>query len=284
MITGWGPSDKNERAVKMLSGWRPYSIKIGETYYSYAWLDPFSTIIGIAADMSDAIKNGLDPNGDEASAVASNLFASISKNILSKTSLRGASDVMNAATDPDRWGPRYIQNLAGTIIPNFLAQPAREMDEYQREARTVLDSIKARLPWRRQELMPRRDIWGEPIAQGENLGPDLISPIATAKLTHDPATQALMDAEVFPSKPTRKIRGVDLTDQQYDDYTRIAGRMAKMRVNALVGNPGFASTPKDIRARMLSRTVDSSREAARSLIMMQNPSIIREAIDNKMMH
>lgn len=281
-ITGGGPSDRNEKAALMLSGWRPYSIKIGEHYYSYGWLEPFSTIMGISGDIAETGKRLGDADDDEMGKIAANLFASISKNVLSKSSLRGASDIMNAATDPDRFGDRYIQNLAGTVVPASVAQQARNLDDHQREIRSVLDAIKSRLPGLRTTLFPKRDVWGEPIDAGEALGPDVISPIAIGKLTKDPATQALLDADFFPAKLTRKIRGVELTDRQYDDFARTAGRMAKMRVDAIVSNPGFQGTPNEIRSEMLKKAINTSREAARAIMMMQNPDIIKQAMDNKL--
>jgi hypothetical protein len=282
LITGGGPSDRNEKAALMLSGWRPYSVKIGEHYYSYHRLDPFSTIVGIAGDIADTIKKVGDADDDEVGKIAANLLASISKNILSKSSLRGASDLMNAATDPDRFGDRYIQNLAGTVVPTAVAQQARNFDEYQREVRSTLDAIKSRTPGLRTSLLPKRDIWGEPIRSDDALGPNAISPFPLAKLTGDRATQALLDAEFFPAKLTRKIRGVELTDQQYDDFARVAGRMAKMRVDAIVSNPGFENAPAELRSAMLKKAIDTSRESARSIIMMQNPDIIKQAMENKL--
>ena len=55
-----------------------------------------------------------------------------------------------------------------------------------------------------------------------------------------------------------------------------------MRVNAIISNPGFENTPQEIRQEILRKAVQGSRDAARSMIMMQNPSIIREAVQNKM--
>jgi hypothetical protein len=282
IITGGGPSDKNEKAALMLSGWRPYSVKIGDHYYSYGWLDPFATIMGISADMADAVKQLGGDADEEIGKVAANLFASISKNVLNKSSLRGTSDLLNAVSDPDRYGDKYLQNLAGTVIPASVAQQARANDEFQREARTVLDVLKSRIPGMRTGLLPKRDIWGEPIRAGESLGPDSLSPIVSGKLTKDPATKALIDAEFFPAKIGRKIRGVELTDQQYDDLSRVAGRMAKVRIDAIVSNPGFSNAPAEVRSEILKKAINGSREAARSMIMMQNPSIIREALENKM--
>ena len=52
------------------------------------------------------------------------------------------SDLVEAVHDPDRYGERYIQRLAGTMIPTGVAQVARVQDPVLREARSVLDHIK----------------------------------------------------------------------------------------------------------------------------------------------
>lgn len=282
IITGYGPSNQNERAALMLSGWRPYSVKIGDFYYSYARLEPISTIIGIAGDIGDAINNGLDPNGDEMSKVAANFLAAISKSVLNKASMQGVSDFINAVTEPERYGARFFQNRVSSFIPTFSAQRAREFDEHNREIRSTLDAVRSRIPGLRDSLLPKRDIWGEPIKSDDRLGPDAFSLVPMSKLTNDPATKALLDAELFPARIGRKIRGVELTDQQYDELARVAGRMAKMRVNAIVSNPGFENAPVEIRSTILKKAIDGSREAARSMIMMKNPDIIKTAVENKM--
>jgi hypothetical protein len=280
LITGGGPSDPKERATLRLTGWQPYSLKIGDGYYSYAWLDPFSTVMGISADMYDVAKAGTQDDADMGK-VAAMFFGSVTKNIMGKLSLRGASDLIQALTDPDRYGPRYIQSLAGTLVPSVIAQMAREMDPLERDARTTLDSLKARIPGLRQTLLPRRDVWGEPISNPENLGPDMLSPIAESPVNTDPVNQALLRLRYFPSRPGRTIRGVELTDQQYDDYARIAGRLAKVRLDAIVNGPGFSSMPDNIQRDLLASTVDHAREAARTLIMIQNPTIVQAAMDAK---
>jgi hypothetical protein len=281
MVTGGGPSDPKQRAALMLTGWRPYSIKIGDMYHSYDWADPFSTNMGISADLMEAYKVAGEDDA-ELSKIGSGLLASISKNIMGKASLRGASDIIQAVTDPDRYGPKYVQNLAGTVVPSVVAQTARAMDPVQRETRTALDSIISRLPFLRERLFPKRDIWGEPIVSEGSLGPDMISPIRISTFNNDPVNKALVDLRVGPSKLDRKIRGVDLTDQQYDDFSRVAGRMAKMRLNAIVGQPGFDNAPDNIQKNLIETTIKTARETARTMIMMQNPSIVKDAMDAKL--
>ncbi len=280
IITGGGPTDPAEKAMWRLAGNQPYSIRIGDVYYSYGWLDPFATILGVSADMAEISKSA-ETNEEDTSKMASAMFAAISKNLMGKLSLRGVSDLMQAATDPDRYGQGYINNFAGTLVPSFVAQVARTEDPTMRQMRSTSDVIKSRIPGQRETLMPVRDVWGEPIVREGSLGLDAISPVYKQKISKDPVNQALLKLQIFPSKPDRKIRGVDLTDKQYDAYTRMAGRMAKLRLNNLITQPGFQGVPEAYKIKVINNIISTSRENARSAVMMQNPEIMRQAVENK---
>ncbi|WP_206435337.1 hypothetical protein, partial [Sphingomonas koreensis] len=76
IITGSAPSDDNKNRIMRADGWQPYSVKVGDTYYSYARADPFSSTIGIAADLATKA-DGMTPRQlDEYSGL---LVASILK-------------------------------------------------------------------------------------------------------------------------------------------------------------------------------------------------------------
>lgn len=279
-VTSGGPTDPKERALLRLTGWQPYSIKIGNGYYSYEWFDPLATIIGTTADIADRIQSGI-AKGDDIIKVASALVTSISKNLFSKLSLRGASDLIQTISDPDRYGTRYLQNFAGSFVPAFMGQVARTADPILRETRTTLDSIESRIPGLKEGLFPKRDIWGNPIVSEGTLGPDMISPIRQTTFNNDPVNQRLLKLGYFPSKPDRKIMGVELTDQQYDDYCRLAGRFAKTRLNNYVAIPQTIVLPAEIQIETMRSIVDSSREQARNIIKMNNLDIIKQAYQNK---
>src|SRR5574341_956112 len=51
LITGGGLFDPEQRRTKIAAGWQPYSIKIGDTYYSYQRIEPVAKVLGFAADM-----------------------------------------------------------------------------------------------------------------------------------------------------------------------------------------------------------------------------------------
>jgi hypothetical protein len=280
LITGGGPADPKEKAILKLTGWQEYSIKIGDHYYSYRRLDPFSTILGVVADAYE-LSHKISSTEAEKHNIPALLMGAISKTVLDKASLKGPADLIQAATQWDRFGDSYFRGLTGTVVPAISAQSARASDPIIHEARTVLDNLKARIPGLSQSLLPKRDVWGEPMVRSGAVGPDILSPIAESRINNDPVNKALLAAKYFPSKLDRKIRGVELTDQQYDDYARIAGRTAKVRLNAIVSMPGFDQMPESTRKELMTNTIQQSREMARSLIMMQNPEIMKKANDAK---
>ncbi len=100
-------------------------------------------------------------------------------------------------------------------------------------------------------------------------------------ITTDPVVERMQAIRYFPSRPSKTMRGVELTPQQYDDYSRIAGRLTKQRLDAMVNQPGSAQLPVFAQKEAMKEAVDNSREIATSVIMMQYPGIIAQATDNK---
>ena len=274
ILTGGGPSDPKQLAIKEMTGWRPYSIKVGESYVPYRkYLGGMGPLIAGTADMYE-VGHALNEEG-LTKAAASSLFG-FAEVIADESWAKGLSNFIDAARHWDRDAGRYLRNLAADFIPYSvgLSQLTNLSDPYRREVRTMLDIARAHVPGLSRGLFPVRDIWGEPIESHTALGP--------SQANHDPATQALLAAGYYPGKLERKIRGVELSDQQYDDFTRIGGRMSRMRMNALVNTPGFAQMPKQIQQDKIKDIITSAREAARSMILMQNPDIIVKANQAKL--
>jgi hypothetical protein len=143
-ISGSGPTDPRERAALLQSGWQPNSIRIGDRWVSYARLDPLATLFGVAADFAEA---GKWATKQEADQIALNLGMGIAKNITSKTWLSGLSDAFDVLSDPERYGKNYVQRLASSMaVPALLSQTAQAIDPNMRDARTIMDAIKARVP------------------------------------------------------------------------------------------------------------------------------------------
>lgn len=277
LVTGGGPTDPHKRAAWLVNH-QPYSVKIGSMWVGYNRLDPFSAIMGTAADGYE-VMTAMNSGHPETEHLGAMIFGSIAKNVLNRTSLQGPAELMRAATDPERYGQNYINSLVGSVVPGAVRQIARGLDPIVYETRDLISSLKASVGWT-DGLHPKRDLYGEPVRR-ESLGSPIGSPFPAKAVANDPIAAAMERTMSSPAPIDRKIRGVDLTDQQYDDFSRIAGRMTKIRLDAIVRQPGFDQLPIEIQRRTIANTVTQSRDSARQLIMMQNPGIITAAVSAK---
>ena len=164
--TGQGPVEpKIQRRLRDL-GWRPYSLRIGDEYWSYARYEPIATIFGLAADMAEILSNyeSYDiAKQDEVDNFVTAGVVAISNQIIGKTFLQGVSDTVEMFADPKRNADRYLQRYAGSIVPAGLAKAARVWDPEVKYVTGLGHAILARLPYASKYVPVRRNVWGEPM-------------------------------------------------------------------------------------------------------------------------
>lgn len=286
LASGSGPADPKEAAIWRLAGNQAHSIRIGDAWYDVHRLGPLGMLTSVAADMYEVAHQ---MTTEDASNVAASFMHAVTQNILDESFMRGPAEMLQAVTDRERYGDQYIRNMLSSFVPfNIgLSQTARAIDPYTRQTRTLMDAIKAKIPYVSEGLYPRRDIWGQPMPNKDVFGVKGLSAIYETHVNDDPVNQTILrlaDTTGYkgPSQPERKIRGIQLTDQQYDDYSMLAGEMAKMRLDQIVGMRGFSQIPPEKQAEIIKNTVEKSRETARSIIMMRNPEILRQATQMKL--
>lgn len=269
-ITGSPPSDQNRYRQLQATGWQPYSVKIGDTYYSYKRLDPFALTIGAAADMATLGDGMTDAEREEGAGL---IVASILGNLSNKTWMSGVSDMMEALSDPERNGGTFVKRLAGSLtVPTGVSQLARWLDPTMREAPDTASYIQSRIPGLSDDLLPKRDIWGAPIVSQGGLGPDILSPIWTSKETDDPVLDALLADNLKLGKLSRKVGGRKLSDAEYDRYQSVAGPLMHSRIAELLASPEWDSLDQEGRQDELDKTAKSTRAIARALVDGSKPS------------
>jgi hypothetical protein len=149
-ITGAGPTDPGERRALMATGWRPYSLKIGDAYYSYNRFEPVGILFGIAADMQEIgnyVFNESEKNKDnevELDRLAAMLMGSVTNNLTNKTFLSGVSSAIQVITDPSRYGERFVQRFTGSFVPTVFAHASQYDDPILRDARSITDNFLSR--------------------------------------------------------------------------------------------------------------------------------------------
>lgn len=261
-ITGSAPTDRSKARLLNADGFQPYSIRIGDKWYSYKRLDPFSTTLGVAADMALLPEGMSERQSEEATTL---LVASIMGNLANKTWLSGVSDVVGAIEDPERNADRMMQRLAGSLaVPTGIAQVARTIDPVARDTGTMGEAVQSRIPFLSRSLLPRRDVWGQQVVSEGGVGPDIVSPIYTSTAKDDSVNQAMLRAGVSVGPLQRRVGGVELSPEQYDRYQALAGKNAYTGLSQLLRSPQWSGLDPEGQQAAAEKIIRMSRAAARA--------------------
>ncbi len=262
LITGSEPHNANEAHLWRMSGKQAYSIRVGDHWVPYRkWLGWYGPVISLAANMYQ-VGGTLDHEGLSAGATA--VLFGLSEVVADESWARGVSDMVEAIKSEGSGGKKaaqYVRNLASNFVPFSVGQSqiAHLLDPYMRRANGFIEQVQAKTPFLSESLTVRRDIFGEPLASHMIVTP--------TRVNDDPSIKAMQAANIWPREVDRKIRGVELTPQQLDDYARIAGRKFKMNLDGFVHSPEYAAMPGHLRRDMIQDMLTQDREAARQTVI-----------------
>jgi hypothetical protein len=285
-ITGNGPVNPQMKSTLRMSGWQPYSIKVGDTYYAYNRLDPLGALLGIAADTTEIIGQVDEAEADELGVA---LVLSVVQNMASKTYMSGLFEAINAisesSVDPEADNyklARYFQRLGGSLVPSGIAAIERQVDPTVRAANGYLETIKARIPGYSDDLPPRRNIFGQPIVLQGGIGPDIMSPVYTSKVVKDSVIDEIVMQEVPLSMPKRVINDNELSPQQYDrlilltsgqDLRAFRNVDLKSRFSQVFSTSGYNRLSADQKQERIKEVLRDYKEAAKDQLMQEYPEL-----------
>ena len=302
-ITGGGPRDEKKKAALMATGWRPYSIKIGDTYYSYQRLDPIASILGIAADVVEtgkASERGFGESHLEHMTIA--LITSLSRNAANKSYLAGVQLWANALEDPERFGERLGRNYASSFVPNVISQMQDYDTQAMREVRSVGDAILRKWPNGREQLDPRRNLLGEEtmIEAGGIPVFSAFNPIAKSTDKKDPVMDELASLNYafrMPDPSEKNINLLDYTnqagrtahDRRLDllQSVRIEGKTLRQALNSLIKSANYQRLERETfdtgfdspRVQEITKVLRRYRKQAKKEMLREFPELAGE-IDN----
>lgn len=121
-ITGSAPADPKERKALFETGWKPYSIRIGDKYISYQGYEPIQTILGFAADSINVYAN-ITSSEDDAKweKFSQQVLSTTVNNFLDKAAFRTGLRQLAFITSPDENTEEFKKSLAQTaqgFLPN----------------------------------------------------------------------------------------------------------------------------------------------------------------------
>ncbi len=288
LVTGAGPKEPNVKR-EWLETHQPYSLKLGDKWFSFNWAEPIGMVMGLGADFSSAAGH---MDSLDAEDLAAALAGAVAKNITSRTWIRGAAESLHAISDPDRYAKTPLKSLAGTAIPfsGLVGAVERTVDPTLREARTLLDQVISRIPGLSSTLPPRRNLWGEPIVLEGGLGPDLVSPIYTKSAKADRVSEEIVRNEISLSMPPRSIARIELTPAEHDRFVLLAGKEVQLgglglkdRLEKFMGSSLYqrlTDGPDEGKARFVKSWVQTYRQEAQRRLLQEFPELaaaVREA-------
>jgi hypothetical protein len=236
------------RSLKDLSkasGRQPYSFRYFDEeeqnykYVNFGRFDPFGAFFGLVADYhtfydkmtDDEIKRAggdflimLDRMGGDADEYLSSTTkfknalsaggASVTRNIFSKTYLKGLADFMEALTsdDENKWS-RYTQSKLGSFIPNVYTKLIN--DPFYRDVRGIVDEAKRRSAIG-EEVEVKYDFRGNPLEVSGNSTErfinGLFNPFTTSTQKQDPVVDEILSLGINMPNINRTLNGdIDLT-------------------------------------------------------------------------
>lgn len=305
LMTGAGPQEPRERQAWLRQGNRPYSVKVGDEWYSYNRLDPVGMTLGMAADFAEISANAqgnIDDEELEKILVASGF--SMLNNITQKTYMKSMGEFFDAVSDPKYAGERWLQRVASGAVPAFSGGVTRSFtDPNMRVAETMLDKVKSRVPGLSESLPLYRDLWGRPVSYRSGKGAlfDFLTPVYISKEDPQPIDEEFFRLEYFPSMPERSMDmggiALELDHSQYERFVELAGKDVRDEVDGLnaletlnaivegrhtLSDAYLAGTDGEYGTRraILQRVIENFRKQAKVKMLEEFPEL-RDELDFK---
>lgn len=232
----------------------PYSIRIGDTWYSYKRIEPLATGLAVIADSIQALKNAR--NGKDGMAVIKDLFRGAKQIVVEKSFLDSLGEMQKVADDPQNF-VRAVTNPARGLVPNIFTQMRQAFDENVQDNK----SREKGLEWFKDQFfivtnragitaaLPKIDYFGREVKKDDwgdtpfsFLG--RLTPVKRieADSNFDKAERLIWnynqnnpDETWYPAIPqptfSRNKQKYYFSGENYTDYAKDAGRLAQRQIN-----------------------------------------------------
>lgn len=302
-LSGDGPKDAAERSALMAQGWQRNSMLIplphelgefmggtrsaqgssfgpgwGEYWVNYTLLQPLSTQMGIVANMYEGwIYNDEMPTPDRiATAVAETTGA-----VIDQSFLRGITGLQDYLADPTRQLDSFVSQFAQGFVPLSAATSgaARAIDQTIRDAKTIYERLQTGIPYVSKILLPRVDIFGEPLERIGTPGTRGFVVPEVSPVKSDPVYKRLQELNMTPGVPGGPTKlqadGRETTREEQLWISQLKGRQIRIEWEKII-QEDRDDNDKDRERRMLatSRAVSSQISAASQRALARMPDSV----------
>ena len=248
-ITGssarYGSAEQRYKAGKI----PPYSIRIGDTWYSYKRIEPLSTGLAFLADGIAALKAA--KRGEDGTKIIKKMFGGVKELIVDKSFLDSLGEINRIVSEPDRSAAKYLTNFAASWVPNAVKQVVNAFDDNVRDNKTHRKGLEW---WEDQffittnsmgitKAAPRYDYLGRPIKKDALEGPAILArllPINMVTPQNEPVDELLQnynrahEDEYYPPIPSfrfkRDGKNLYFSGDNYAEFAHRSGELAHKQI------------------------------------------------------
>lgn len=280
-LVGAAPKNPAERERFYGQGKLPWSVRIGDHWISYRRIEPFGTVIGMTAIAGDAWRERGEVPTSEA---ITKMGMEFGRYLLDVSYVSQLSDLMENISRGDggyKAMRRFGQRFPTSFVPysSFLRSMARATEAVTtgkvvlRDPRTISEAVRAQIPFLTETVPARKTVFGQEILlPGGPIRQWL--PYKASKATNDPVELELQRLGINPGMPARKIRGIELTDEEYDRYLTLSGEAIYKELKRVITSKEWIEAKNTIEAnyakdQVIDRIISRIREAVRGKILVE---------------
>lgn len=258
-LTAKGPDSPADREGMKETGWKPYSVKVGNRWVSYQQ-SPIAPGLAWIGSLRDAqrLKKWTDMEDWSRFAYAGK---AIGPALMSQSFVSGLRDFLQDVSDDyvDPNGPKFkfASRSVGTLVPAAVKAIDRAMDPTIYDSQRFPQALLRDIPFvRSSQLQPALNALGEPVKTPDNFLYNLENP--------DPVWQLLARKQAFPGKPsvTTIIRGRPITPDEQYAIVESSGPAIRRRIELRI--PAYAILPDEIVQKRIDAIVREERDHARA--------------------
>jgi len=271
-ITAEAPTNPAERDRWYREGKQPFSVRIGDHWISYQRMEPLNQTLAQVGAVVQAIRSGDDSTAFEKGTMA---VASIVKNMASQSYLLNLSAFMDLATDPQRYGPKFFENLITGFVPfSSLARTIVQItDPTVRRPKGIVQAIEANVPGLAQNVPARLSVFGEPQMRTNTPFERAIVPYQRSVAKQSPVDAELERLGVNVGFVGSSIGGVKLTPDQQRQYQTLAGQLRRQAIERMMNSAEYRGTRVDAKKEaLIRRASEEARAEAAQRIQRRQPA------------
>lgn len=299
-ITGGGPKRPAQREALLRTGWQPYSLRIGDKYYSYSGLEPMSALLAIAADYAEYAQN--EPDAGKVEEVFLGGVYGLYEYLKEQPYLQGVAEITKALglgrSSGELDGAKVVNELTkqfgsfaigGSPMPGtstLVASIERYLDPTATDSKASPDlpmgvrgfveafnRYRSRLPYANESLPEALNLWGDPITTGQGRLLEMVLPTRVSPDKLSEVDDALVQLGSPIGMPDRKISGVELDAFQYNRLLTIYGKetSAKDQILQTMRSAGFSLLSLDDQQKTVQRVHSQFMDQAKTQLLSEDP-------------